>query len=144
MKNEYAMLLDQLTSMRKLRKKILSEINANLKDFNSSDFQVLHRICRGIKELTMSDLSESTGLSHALITSSVDSLEELDLVKRERGPDRRSYVIKLTSKGVEKCQEMEELKNRSIDSLFRSMSKEDLSELKETLKKLNGLMEKYA
>ncbi len=144
MKNEYATLLDQLTSIRKLRKKILSEINANLKDFNSSDFQVLHRICRGIKEPMMSDLSKSTGLSHALITSSVDSLEELDLVKRKRGPDRRSYVIKLTSKGVEKCQEMEELKNRSIDSLFRSMSKEDLSELKETLKKLNDLMGKYA
>ena len=144
MKNEYAMILDQLTSLRKLRRKILEEINANLKDIKSSEFYVLNKICGSSGEQTMSDLSDSTGLSNALITASVDSLEDLKLVKRKRGPDRRSYVVNLTAKGMEKCREMEKLKNRSIESLFRNMTKEDLTELKETLKKLNELMDKYS
>lgn len=143
MKNEYAMILDQLTSLRKLRRKILDEINANLKDINSSEFYVLNKICENPGEQTMGNLSDSTGLSNALITASVDSLEDLRLVKRKRGPDRRSYVVKLTERGTEKCREMEKLKNKSIESLFRNMTKEDLTELKVTLKKLNELMDKY-
>ena len=143
MKNEYALILDQLTSMRKLRKKILDDINASLKEINSRDFIVLHNICRGIKEPTMSDLSESSGLSNALITSSIDSLEGLKLVKRKRGPDRRSYVLKLTADGIAKCKEMEKLKYSSINSIFSSMTREDIATLKEILRKLNELMEKY-
>ena len=143
MKNEYALILDQLTSMRKLRKKILDDINANLKEMNSRDFIVLHNICKSIKEPTMSDLSESSGLSNALITSSIDSLEGLKLVKRKRGPDRRSYVLKLTADGIAKCKEMEKLKYSSINSIFSSMTGEDIAALKEILKKLNELMEKY-
>jgi hypothetical protein len=143
MKNEYALILDQLTSMRKLRKKILDDINANLKEMNSRDFIVLHNICKSIKEPTMSDLSESSGLSNALITSSIDSLEGLKLVKRKRGPDRRSYVLKLTADGIAKCKEMEKLKYSSINSIFSSMTGEDIATLKEILKKLNELMEKY-
>ncbi len=143
MKNEYALILDQLTSMRKLRKKILDDINASLKEINSRDFIVLHNICRGIKEPTMSDLSESSGLSNALITSSIDSLEGLKLVKRKRGPDRRSYVLKLTAGGIAKCKEMEKLKYSSINSIFSSMTGEDIATLKEILRKLNELMEKY-
>ena len=143
MKNEYALILDQLTSMRKLRKKILDDINANLKEMNSRDFIVLHNICKSIKEPTMSDLSESSGLSNALITSSIDSLEGLKLVKRKRGPDRRSYVLKLTADGISKCKEMEKLKYSSINSIFSSMTGEDIATLKEILKKLNELMEKY-
>ncbi len=143
MKNEYALILDQLTSMRKLRKKILDDINANLKEMNSRDFIVLHNICKSIKEPTMSDLSESSGLSNALITSSIDSLEGLKLVKRKRGPDRRSYVLKLTADGIAKCKEMEKLKYSSINYIFSSMTGEDIATLKEILKKLNELMEKY-
>ena len=143
MKNEYALILDQLTSMRKLRKKILDDINANLKEINSRDFIVLHNICNGTKEPTMSDLSESSGLSNALITSSIDSLEGLKLVKRKRGPDRRSYVLKLTADGIAKCKEMEKLKYSSINSIFSSMTVEDIATLKEILRKLNELMEKY-
>lgn len=144
MKNEYAMILDQLTALRKLRRKMLDEINANLKDMNSSEFYVLNKICEGSREQTMSDLSDSTGLSNALITATIDSLEGLKFVKRKRGPDRRSYIVELTANGKEKCLEMEKIKNRSIETLFRNMTKEDLSELKETLKKLNELMDKYS
>ncbi len=144
MKNEYAVLLDQLTSIRKIRRKILNEVNANLADMNSRDFLVFYQICKVVKEPTMSYLSESTGLSNALITSSVDSLEGLNLVKRRRGPDRRSYVVRLTNKGVERCQEMEKVKNRSINKIFSSMTKDDLDELKGTLMRLNDLIEKYA
>ncbi|MEM0134745.1 MAG: MarR family transcriptional regulator [Thermoplasmatales archaeon] len=144
MKNEYALILEQLNSLRKFRRKILDGINASLKDINFSEFYVLNKICREANEQTMSNLSDSTGLSNALITSSVDSLEKLKLVKRKRGPDRRSYVVKLTSKGEEKCKEMEKIKNRSIESIFRNMTNDDLSELRETLRKLNVLLDKYA
>ncbi len=143
MKNEFASILDQLTSIRKLRRRILNEINANLQDMNSRDFNVLHKICKSVKEPTMSEISESSGLSNALITSSIDSLEKKNLVKRKRGPDRRSYVVMLTNTGIEKCGEMEKLKNSSLDSLFNSISKEDLADMKVTLRKLNDLLEKY-
>lgn len=142
MNSEYGILLDQLTAIRKIRRKILDEINASLDGINSRDFYVLYKLCRESKEPTMSELSDSTGLSNALITSSIDSLEKMKLVNRKRGPDRRIYVVMLTEKGAEKCLEMKELRNRKINSLFGSMSREDFQELKETLGKLNDLLSK--
>jgi DNA-binding MarR family transcriptional regulator len=144
MTDEYVVLLEKLTALRKLRMKILNEINAGLKDINSRDFVVLHRICKENGEPTMSDLSESTGLSNALITSAVDNLERNGFVHRERGTDRRSYSVKLTERGADKCHEMEAAKKRMIDTFFKNMSKEDLKELQDVLKRLSDLIEKYS
>lgn len=141
MKSEYAMILDQLTSLRRFRKRILDEINASLKDISSMDFYILHKICSGEEGRTMSDLSNSTGLSNGFITLSIDNLEEKKLVARKRGLDRRSYVIELTPKGKERCMEIERIKNSSLEKVFRNMSKEDLSELRDALKKLNDIIE---
>lgn len=140
---DYGKLLDKLTVMRKLRTKILNEIDSNLRDINSRDFIVLNRICSEKKEQTMGSLSSSTGLSNALITFSVDNLESKGLVVRQKGKDRRSYFIKVTKEGLERYNKMESIKKINIVSFFGRMNREDFDEFLGLLQKLSDLIEKY-
>lgn len=144
MTNEYVGLMEKLTALRKLRAMLIKEMNADLKDLNSRDYLVLYKICKEKNEPTMSNISDSTGLSNALITNSVDNLEKIGLVQRVRGNDRRSYIIEVTVKGLEKFKEMELIKRKSLASYFDRMSKDDLAKLDDALRKLSDLVEKYA
>ncbi|MGC8645298.1 MAG: MarR family winged helix-turn-helix transcriptional regulator [Thermoplasmata archaeon] len=143
MKPEYFNLIDTLTSIRKLREKMFSQINRDLKDLSGSDFIALSKICRSTDGMSMSQLSEITGMSNALVTATVDSLERKGLVERTRGKDRRSYIVKLTQGGKRKCQEIEVVRMKSIEGFFDGMSEEDARELQDALRKLNTLLKKY-
>jgi DNA-binding MarR family transcriptional regulator len=143
MKENYTLLLERLSSIRKLRGKILAEVNSKLGDISKTEYVLMHKICNGVERLKMSDLSDSTGYSNAIITLSVDGLESKGFVKRRRGEDRRSYFVTLTRKGEEKCREIRRLEKESIEAIFANMKAEDLSELQEILKRLDDLIVKY-
>jgi len=143
MKPEHLNFIDTLTSIRKLREKIMSNISLELTDLSSRDFIALSKICRNENRMMMSQLSEITGMSNAHITAAVDSLERKGLVKRTRGEDRRSYIIELTESGRKRCQEIETIRMKSIDSFFEKMNEKDSMEFQEALTKLNDLLRKY-
>ena len=140
----YTEFLDKLTALRKLRMKMINEINADLKDISSRDFIVLNRVCRAKDGLSMSSISESTGLSNALITSAVDNLEGRHLVRRTTGNDRRSYIIKATKAGEQRYRDIENMLESSFESFFGRMDRQDVKELESLLEKLNRLISKYA
>ncbi|MDA8055255.1 MAG: MarR family transcriptional regulator [Thermoplasmatales archaeon] len=143
MKNEYSYILERLTSLKKLRNKILEEINSELADISKTEYVLMHKICNRMESLNMSDLSESTGYSNAIITLTVDGLESKGYVKRTRGSDRRSYLVKLTDNGKKKCGEIKILEKKITEAVFENMSKEDLSSLMDILKKLDDLIARY-
>lgn len=143
MTDDYLDLLEKLSTMRKLRIKIMNEINSSLDGLDTKDFLVFNRICRAPQDPTMSYLSDSTGFSNATITLAVDNLEGRGLVTRARGEDRRSYIVQVTDQGRAKYREMEGLKKQRLEAFFENMSKEDLSELQKVLIKLSDLIEKY-
>ncbi|MEM0127459.1 MAG: MarR family transcriptional regulator [Thermoplasmatales archaeon] len=143
MMDDYYDLLEKLASIRKLRIKVINEINSRLKGVNSMDILVINAIRKGKGEYTMSDLSEITGFSNATITSAVDSLEQRGLAERTKGRDRRRYIITLTKKGAQKAAEIDKLKREIFADFLNKMTKEDLSKLSETLAKFNEIMDKY-
>ncbi|MEM3861655.1 MAG: hypothetical protein QW203_04130, partial [Thermoplasmatales archaeon] len=69
MTDDYIDLLKNLSSVRKLRAKVVNEINLRLQDLNSMEVLVISIIKKGNRGFTMSDLSEMTGFSNATITS---------------------------------------------------------------------------
>lgn len=140
----YTEFLDKLTALRKLRMRMMNEINADLKDISSRDFTVLNRVCHAKGGLSMSSISESTGLSNALITSVVDNLESRHLVRRTTGNDRRSYIIKATKAGEQRYKDIESMLESSFESFFGRMDRQDVEELESLLEKLNRLISKYA
>ncbi|MEM0124486.1 MAG: MarR family transcriptional regulator [Candidatus Micrarchaeaceae archaeon] len=143
MTDDYIDLLKNLASVRKLRSKVVNEINLRLQDLNSMEVLVISIIRKGPSGFTMSDLSEITGFSNATITSVVDSLEIRGLAKRTKGKDRRSYIVALTERGNEKAAQIEDLKKEIFKEFFRKMSKEDLLELRETLAKFSEIIDRY-
>ncbi|MEM1614283.1 MAG: winged helix DNA-binding protein [Thermoplasmatales archaeon] len=143
MTDDYIDLLKNLSSVRKLRAKVVNEINLRLQDLNSMEVLVISIIKKGNRGFTMSDLSEMTGFSNATITSVVDSLESRGLAKRTKGKDRRSYIVTLTERGKEKAVQIEDLKKEIFNEFFRKMSKEDLLELRETLAKFSQIIDRY-
>lgn len=143
MKQNYTLLLERLSSLKKLRGRILEEMDSKLGDISKTEYVLMHKICNGMESLKMSELSDSTGYSNAIITLSVDGLESKGLVKRKRGEDRRSYLVGLTKRGEEKCKEIRRLEKESVGAIFANMSDQDLSELQEILKRLDDLIVKY-
>ncbi|MCL5874225.1 MAG: hypothetical protein M1161_02665 [Candidatus Thermoplasmatota archaeon] len=143
MKVEYTLLLERLSSIKKLRAKILEEVNSKIGDISKTEYVLMHKICNGMERLNMSELSDSTGYSNAIITLSVDGLESKKFVKRKRGEDRRSYLVTLTKRGEEKCKDIRRLEKESIGAIFANMNEGDLAELQEILKRLDDLIVKY-
>lgn len=141
--SEYGELLGSVAILRKLRMKIMNEISSQLGDLTATDLFVLTRICEGDPGLTMTDLSNLTGFSNAIITFSVDSLEEKSLVKRERGEDRRIYQVSATGRGIEKYEEILVDQGKVVDRIFSQMSKKDRERLVTLLSELKKLLSNY-
>ncbi|MCL4328143.1 MAG: MarR family transcriptional regulator [Candidatus Thermoplasmatota archaeon] len=141
--SEYGELLGSVAILRKLRMKIMNEISSQLGDLTATDLFVLTRICEGDPGLTMTDLSNLTGFSNAIITFSVDSMEEKSLVKRERGEDRRIYQVSATERGIEKYEEILVDQGKVVDRIFSQMSKKDRERLVTLLSELKKLLSNY-
>ena len=136
-------LFGRLTSLRKLRTRMINEMNADLRDISSRDFMVLDKVCRSPGGLSMSDISESTGLSNALITGAVDNLEKIGLVRRTTGTDRRSYIIRSTKNGESRHKDAERKLETSIESFLGGMERQDMDDFLDLLEKLDNLLKKY-
>ena len=91
----------------------------------------------------MSNLSDLTGFSNAIITFSVDNLENRELVGRERGEDRRTYYIKATEKGNKKYREILSNQRRVIEAIFEHMSQDDQLKFSRNISELRELIQKY-
>ncbi|MBD3254942.1 MAG: MarR family transcriptional regulator [Candidatus Lokiarchaeota archaeon] len=92
--------------------------------------------------LQLKELAERGNCSRATMTGVVDSLEKKGYILRTPNlEDRRSYLIKLTSKGKE-SKEYKLPIDKERKDYFRAFSTEDLNTLYQLLKKLlNSIQE---
>lgn len=118
-----------------------SGIQQNLK-CNKNQSKALIIIGRW-KEITPTLLGKYLDLRKGSLTTLIDSLVEMNLVKREFHPnDRRKTLIKLTSKG----EELVELKfkdfKENINTLFDSFSDNQLENLNHNLLEIIKIVKK--
>lgn len=142
--HEYEVLLENLVSLRKFRIKVLKEISIHMKDLSVTDLLIFRKVCAASGRLTMSELSDQTGFSNAIITSSVDSLEGKGLVYREKGEDRRSYYICTTDEGNDRYRQIKSDERNVLESIFSNMKEEDLERLFSIMSELREIIEKYS
>ncbi|AHC52132.1 MarR family transcriptional regulator [Sulfolobus acidocaldarius SUSAZ] len=127
--------LQVIVTIAKINRAFQRELNKKLAKLNISYLD--HLVLRGIKDgpKPMVELANKYLVTQASITSTVDKLEDMGLVRRERSQDdRRLVLIYITEKGKEVMEEgfkiyrelseeiMKELKDNQVKSLLEGLS----------------------
>lgn len=87
--------------------------------------------------LKVSELGRRAGLEPSTMTGLLDRMARDGLLERRADPsDRRAQRIHLTRSGREVREPVSEVVNRTLDRMLEGVSGEDLSHLKDTLKRL--------
>lgn len=110
-----------------------------LAPFNMSvtEFKIL-RVLHDDGPTAMARLSDACVLTQPAITSFVDKLESLELVKRERDlKDRRVIRIAMTKKGEALYLKGYEIYSQYVDRLLTEISSGELARLASIMKKLS-------
>lgn len=92
---------------------------------------------------TMTEYSQRVGLARGSFTTVADSLEEKGLVGRvPDSDDRRKYALVLTEEGQRVAREIDVQFKQHIAARLASLTKEDLSNLKQALEIIAATAEK--
>ena len=87
--------------------------------------------------MSITDLGEKAQLEKSTMTSLIDRMEGVGLVRREDHPtDRRAYQICLTARGKELEQSLDEVVSRVYKHLTRGIAEEDLQKSIKVCKRL--------
>lgn len=127
-----------------LLKKVLSRINRSMgmgRSLGRTDLIILMIIAENNK-ISPSKLSNITGFSKSLITMSLTNLEELNLIKRKRGKDRRKIEIEMTKKGMEKYEKIKNRFDKNFDKMFSKLNEEEKKTLISCIDKVIKIIEK--
>lgn len=93
------------------------------------------------ERITLTELGISLDLQKGSLTSLIDSLVALKLVKRESEPsDRRKVWLVLTSQGKEYLEQKKQVHERNFKELFSASSEEKIVEFHQCLKKMIELL----
>lgn len=140
---DYGALIDIFAVLKKARLRIMKEISSKNENLGITDISVFSKVFRRDEGLTMSELSDATTFSNAIITSAVDHLERIGLVKRKRGEDRRTYHIVPTEEGIEKFRELKTHEDMALSSIFDGMPEEEKRRLYEIISELKEILDRY-
>jgi len=137
MKTEYQMgfLLSRATwAMNNFVNRMLRE--NDLGDISVAYFAVLQALWEN-DGLSISDLGERAQLEKSTMTSLIDRMEGAGLVRREDHPtDRRAYRIRLTARGKDLEEKLDQVVNRVYQHLTRGIPEKDLQKSIEVCKRL--------
>ena len=137
MKTEYQMgfLLSRATwAMNNFVNRMLRE--NGLGDISVAYFAVLQALWEN-DGLSISDLGERAQLEKSTMTSLIDRMEGAGLVRREDHPtDRRAYRIRLTARGKDLEEKLDQVVNRVYQHLTRGIPEKDLQKSIEVCKRL--------
>jgi len=136
-------LIEKIAEIRKLTSTIYKKVEIESGDVSFSSIIVLLKIFKEKKDVTMSTISELTGFSNALITFSIDELENRGIVERIRGLDRRNVFVRITPRGIDFANELLEKIQETFSKIFGNMSEEDYRDLLNSLEKSISIIKKY-
>ena len=105
-------------------------------DISVAFFAVLQALWENDR-MSITDLGEKAQLEKSTMTSLIDRMEGVGLVRREDHPtDRRAYQICLTARGKELEQSLDEVVSRVYKHLTRGIAEEDLQRSIKVCKRL--------
>lgn len=120
-------LFESYSLTMQLEKKELAASRFN--DLNIKDLHIIYMIAVN-KNLTITEIAKKLCLTKATMTSTIDKLEELDYVSRERNhKDRRIINIILTKKGQLLYRLYDKLHKEYMENLFSKLSSSELYKL---------------
>lgn len=123
-------------SIRILRTLSTENLNRSL---SLQQLRVLNLILEGQGQTS---ISESLQVSLAAISKMVESLVKKDLVTRKVGKDKRTYELRLTSKGKKLMDQVTAYVQKKIDEGITSLNQQEKQDLMKGLLILDGLMDK--
>lgn len=104
--------------------------------------RILYELRKG-GQMTQRELSDACLIDVTTMSRTLDRLEKMGLIIRERNPEcRRSWVIKLTEEGKTKADEVSDLFDMAEDIFCQNIPQEELSNMCTTLKKIEDNLNK--
>ena len=111
-------------------------------DFTLSEIKALAAF-RGDKNYTMGELSKNAQVAMPSMTEMIDKLEGHGMAERYRDlNDRRVVKVRLTPKGKKLRKEFMQKRLKDMKEIFGKLSKRELDDLIESLKRARHILEK--
>ena len=111
-------------------------------DLGLSHFYILTTLYRE-KVLSSGNLAKSLDVKNSTITSLVDRLVKLSLVKRRRCErDRRVVLVELTDKGKKLTEKLLTLRKKRLKEIVKELPGEKVEEIYESIKRVKEILKK--
>ena len=111
-------------------------------DLGLSHFYILTTLYRE-KVLSSGNLAKSLDVKNSTITSLVDRLVKLSLVKRRRCErDRRVVLVELTDKGKKLTEKLLTLRKKRLKEIVKELPEEKVEEIYESIKRVKEILKK--
>ncbi len=111
-------------------------------DLGLSHFYILTTLYRK-KVLSSGNLAKSLDVRNSTITSLVDRLVKLSLVKRRRCErDRRVVLVELTDKGKKLTEKLLTLRKERLKEIVKELPEEKVKEIYESIKRVKEILKK--
>lgn len=111
-------------------------------DINNIQTLILYNI--SAEQLTIGELTNRGYYLGSNVSYNVKKLVENGYLMQEKAPhDKRSTRIRLSEKGLQLCQRIDELYQRNVDQLGKEMQTDSLSGLNKTLSQLEKFWTDY-
>jgi len=111
-------------------------------DLGLSHFYILTTLYRE-KVLSSGNLAKSLDVKNSTITSLVDRLVKLSLVKRRRDErDRRVVLVELTDKGKKLTEKLLTLRKERLKEIVKELPEEKVKEIYESIKRVKEILKK--
>ena len=111
-------------------------------DLGLSHFYILTTLYRE-KVLSSGNLAKSLDVKNSTITSLVDRLVKLSLVKRRRCErDRRVVLVELTDKGRKLTEKLLTLRKERLKEIVKELPEEKVKEIYESIKRVKEILKK--
>ena len=104
--------------------------------FEAHHYSVLAMLAEGARE-TQATIAEALDLDPSRLVAVLDSLEERELVARQRDPhDRRRHVVTITSAGTRQLERLRVIVKQLEDEFFAALSADERRVFHESLARL--------
>jgi len=142
-----AVYTESIVLIERLHRHFLDVIKAELDrwkldDINNVQTLILYNISS--EQLTIGELTNRGYYLGSNVSYNVKKLVENGYLLQERAPhDKRSTRIKLSDKGMQLCQKIDELYQRNVEVLGREMDEAELRSINKTLSQLETFWTGY-
>ena len=114
--------------------KILSE--KNIEEFNGAQGRILYVLWQE-DSIAIKELSNKTGLALTTLTSMLDRMEKIELIKRTFDKtDRRKILIILTEKAISLKDVYYEVSEKMSEIFYNKFSKEEINQFEDYLDRI--------